>query len=83
MVPFLYQDVSFHVDKGEIFGFLGPNGAGESTTMKIITCFMPQTSGLVKVLGMDVSKDSLKIRERLGYLPKNCPSERFIEKSKN
>lgn len=67
------QDVSFHVDKGEILGFLGPNGAGKSTTMKIITCFMPQTSGIVKVLGMDVAKDALKIREKLGYLPENCP----------
>lgn len=65
--------VSFKVERGQILGFLGPNGAGKSTTMKIITCFMPQTTGSVKVLGLDVQKDSLKIREKLGYLPENCP----------
>ncbi len=67
------HNVSFKVEKGEILGFLGPNGAGKSTTMKIITCFMPQTSGTVKVAGLDTVKDSLKIREKLGYLPENCP----------
>lgn len=67
------HDVSFNVQKGEILGFLGANGAGKSTTMKIITCFMTPTSGNVRVLGLDVQKDSMKIREKLGYLPENCP----------
>ncbi|MFN8672691.1 MAG: ATP-binding cassette domain-containing protein [Candidatus Sericytochromatia bacterium] len=67
------QNVTFDVKKGEILGFLGANGAGKSTTMKIITCFMPQTSGNVRVMGLDVQKDSMKIREKLGYLPENCP----------
>ena len=65
--------VTFTVQKGEILGFLGPNGAGKSTTMKIITGFMPQNEGSVKVAGLDITKDSLKIREKLGYLPENCP----------
>jgi ABC-2 type transport system ATP-binding protein len=67
------HNVTFRVEKGEILGFLGPNGAGKSTTMKIISCFMPQTSGTVKVSGLDTGNDSLKIREKLGYLPENCP----------
>jgi ABC-2 type transport system ATP-binding protein len=67
------HNVTFRVEKGEILGFLGPNGAGKSTTMKIISCFMPQTTGTVKVSGLDTTKDSLKIREKLGYLPENCP----------
>ena len=67
------HNLNFSVKKGEIVGFLGPNGAGKSTTMKIISCFMSQTSGTVKVSGLDTSKDSLKIREKLGYLPENCP----------
>src|SRR5688500_2747376 len=71
-VPVIHN-VSFKVEKGEILGFLGPNGAGKSTTMKIISCFMPQTSGTVKVSGLDTARDSLKIREKLGYLPENCP----------
>ena len=65
--------LSFSIGKGEIVGFLGPNGAGKSTMMKILTCFVPQTDGEAFVCGLDVSKDSLKVREKIGYLPENNP----------
>jgi ABC-2 type transport system ATP-binding protein len=67
------DDVSFSVGKGEILGFLGPNGAGKSTTMKIITGFIPPSSGTVKVCGFDVEEDSMETRRRIGYLPENNP----------
>ena len=67
------RDISFSVAKGEIVGFLGPNGAGKSTTMKIITGFIPSTSGEVKVCGMPVDVDNLKTRQLIGYLPENNP----------
>ena len=67
------QDVNFKVQSGEIVGFLGPNGAGKSTTMRILTCFSPASSGTIRVLGMDVQNDSLKIRSKIGYLPENVP----------
>jgi ABC-2 type transport system ATP-binding protein len=67
------DDVSFSVGKGEILGFLGPNGAGKSTTMKIITGFIPPSSGTVKVCGFDVEDDSMETRRRIGYLPENNP----------
>jgi len=67
------SDLSFSVGQGEVVGFLGPNGAGKTTTLKILTCFLPPTSGKVRVNGLDVSQDSLKIREQLGYLPENVP----------
>ncbi len=67
------NDVSFTAAKGEIVGFLGPNGAGKTTTMKIITCFIPQTKGKVTVCGHDVSKESLKVRKLIGYLPEHNP----------
>jgi ABC-2 type transport system ATP-binding protein len=67
------SDISFNVDKGEIIGFLGPNGAGKTTTMKIITCFMPPTSGDVAVAGMDVLENSLEVRRKIGYLPEQNP----------
>lgn len=67
------DDVSFEIGSGEIVGFLGPNGAGKSTTMKIITCYLPQNSGTVKVCGFDVKEDSLKVRKNIGYLPENNP----------
>lgn len=65
--------ISFKVDKGEIVGFLGPNGAGKSTTMKILTCYMPQTSGTVTVDGKDINTHGLEVRERMGYLPESTP----------
>jgi ABC-2 type transport system ATP-binding protein len=67
------SDVSFSVGSGEIVGFLGPNGAGKSTMMKIITCFLPPTSGEVKVCGYDVLEQSIDVRSRVGYLPEHNP----------
>jgi ABC-2 type transport system ATP-binding protein len=67
------DDVSFVVEKGEILGFLGPNGAGKSTTMRILTCFMPPTSGTARIAGYDIFKDSLQVRRRIGYVPENAP----------
>jgi ABC-2 type transport system ATP-binding protein len=67
------NSISFEVNKGEIVGFLGPNGAGKSTTMKIITGFIPSTSGEVKVCGKVVDVDSLDTRKLIGYLPENNP----------
>jgi ABC-2 type transport system ATP-binding protein len=65
--------VSFNVNKGEILGFLGPNGAGKTTTMRMLTGFMPASSGTAKVGGYDVFRDSLEVRRRIGYLPENPP----------
>lgn len=65
--------ISFEAEPGKILGFLGPNGAGKSTTMKIVTCFIPQTSGNVTVCGFDVIKDSLAVRNTIGYLPESNP----------
>jgi len=67
------DNVSFNVEKGEIVGFLGPNGAGKTTTMRILTCFMPATSGSASVAGYDVFEDSLNVRKRVGYLPETVP----------
>ena len=67
------QDVSFRVEPGRIVGFLGPNGAGKSTTMKILSCFMPASSGTATVAGYDVFAQSLDVRRRIGYLPENAP----------
>ncbi len=66
-------DVSFEVNAGEIVGFLGPNGAGKSTMMKILTCFIPQTSGTASVCGYDTSEESLDVRKNVGYLPEHNP----------
>ncbi|MBI3951259.1 MAG: ABC transporter ATP-binding protein [Acidobacteria bacterium] len=65
--------ISFEVKKGEILGFLGPNGAGKTTTMRILTCFLPATSGTAKVAGFDVFEQSMEVRKRIGYLPENPP----------
>jgi ABC-2 type transport system ATP-binding protein len=67
------DQVSFTVEPGRIVGFLGPNGAGKSTTMKILSCFMPATSGSARVAGYDVFTQSLEARRRIGYLPENAP----------
>ena len=67
------DNVSFGVKTGEIVAFLGPNGAGKSTMMKIITGFIPATSGSVLVNGTEVSSDNTEIRKRIGYLPENNP----------
>lgn len=65
--------VSFTVNKGEILGFLGPNGAGKTTTMRILTGYMPATSGTAKIAGFDVFTDSMEVRRRIGYLPEAPP----------
>lgn len=67
------KDVSFKAKDGEILGFLGPNGAGKTTTMRIISGFMPATSGTVLVDGLDIFAQSLEARRRIGYLPENPP----------
>src|SRR5688572_26017992 len=67
------KDLNFEVEKGEVVGFLGPNGAGKSTTMRILTGFMPATSGRASIAGFDVFEQSLEARKRLGYLPENTP----------
>ncbi len=67
------KDISFKVNNGEILGFLGPNGAGKSTTMKILTGYIPASSGSVSVCGMPVSVDSLDTRKKIGYLPEHNP----------
>ena len=65
--------VSFEVAKGQIVGFLGPNGAGKSTTIRMLTCYMPPTSGGATVNGFDIFHRSEQVRESLGYLPENVP----------
>ncbi len=65
--------ISFTVQKGEIAGLLGPNGAGKSTTMRILSCYMPATSGTARVAGLDVFKESHEVRRRIGYMPENNP----------
>jgi ABC-2 type transport system ATP-binding protein len=65
--------ISFTVARGEIVGLLGPNGAGKSTTMRILSCFMPATSGTVRVAGFDVFYQSDEVRRRIGYMPENNP----------
>jgi len=67
------RDVSFRVAPGEIVGFLGPNGAGKTTAMRILSCFMPATSGAARVAGYDVFRQSMEVRRRIGYLPENVP----------
>jgi ABC-2 type transport system ATP-binding protein len=65
--------VSFEIKTGEIVGFLGPNGAGKSTMMKILTCFLPQTSGKASVYGFDIEEQSIEVRRNIGYLPEHNP----------
>src|SRR4030081_1805032 len=67
------KDLNFEGGKGEIMGFLGPNGAGKTTTMRILSSFMPPTSGRASVAGFDVFEQSLQARAHLGYMPENVP----------
>lgn len=67
------KNLNFQINKGEIFGFLGPNGAGKTTTMRMITCYMPPTSGSVRVDGLDPVANGLEVRKKIGYLPENNP----------
>ncbi len=65
--------ISFSVRKGEVLGFLGPNAAGKTTTMRVLTCFLPADAGTVTVAGRDVVEDSIGVRRSIGYLPENNP----------
>jgi ABC-2 type transport system ATP-binding protein len=67
------DSISFQVDKGSIVGFLGPNGAGKTTTMRMLTCFLPPTSGTATVAGFDVLQAPLEVKRRIGYLPEAPP----------
>src|ERR1051325_7801133 len=65
--------ISFEVQKGQIVGFLGPNGAGKTTTMRVLTCFLPPTSGMSTVAGFDVLEQPMEVKKRIGYLPETPP----------
>ncbi|MCZ6698719.1 MAG: ATP-binding cassette domain-containing protein, partial [Planctomycetota bacterium] len=65
--------ISFHIEEGEIVGFLGPNGAGKTTTMRILTCYMPASSGTARLAGHDIFSESLEVRRAVGYLPEMAP----------
>ncbi len=67
------NQISFSVDKGQIVGFLGPNGAGKTTTMRMLTCFLPPSSGTATVAGFDILDQSMEVRRRIGYLPETPP----------
>lgn len=67
------ENVTFNAEKGEILGFLGPNGAGKTTTMRILSGYMPPTSGKAEVAGYDVVEKSLEVRRRVGYMPETIP----------
>lgn len=73
------SDVSFSVERGEILGFLGPNGAGKTTTMRILTGFLPPTSGSASVAGFDIETESLQARRHIGYLPESVPLYRELK----
>src|SRR5580698_5808097 len=67
------DNISFEVEKGQIVGFLGPNGAGKTTTMRVLTCFLPPTSGSAQVAGFDVQDQAMEVKRRIGYLPETPP----------
>ena len=67
------DEISFEASPGRILGFLGPNGAGKSTTMKMLTCYLPQTTGEATVCGFNIASQSLEVRKRIGYLPESNP----------
>ena len=72
------KGISFGVKKGEVLGFLGPNGAGKSTTMRMITGFLPPTSGTAVVCGHDIASDPVEAKKCIGYLPESAPSYRAM-----
>jgi ABC-2 type transport system ATP-binding protein len=76
------DSITFSAEPG-VLGFLGPNGAGKSTTMKMLTCFIPQTSGTATVCGFDISKDQLEVKRNIGYLPESNPlyTEMYVKES--
>ncbi len=67
------DSLSFKAETGQIMGFLGPNGAGKTTTMRMLTCYLPPTSGTASIDGFDIGEDSLEVRRRIGYLPEQPP----------
>src|SRR6266403_843383 len=67
------DNISFEVEKGQIVGFLGPNGAGKTTTMRVLTCFLPPSTGSAEVAGFDVLKQPMEVKRRIGYLPETPP----------
>lgn len=67
------NNLSFDVSRGEVLGFLGPNGAGKTTTIRMLTCFLPPTSGSVEICGYDILDSSMAVRELIGYLPEKTP----------
>jgi ABC-2 type transport system ATP-binding protein len=67
------RGITFSVEKGEVVGFLGPNGAGKSTTMRLLTGYLPPTEGRIEVAGAKLPKESLLVRQRIGYMPENVP----------
>src|SRR3989454_7116531 len=67
------SNISFGVARGEIVGLLGPNGAGKSTTMRILACYLPASSGTVRIAGQDIFRHSREVRRRIGYMPENNP----------
>ena len=68
------DEISFDVQQGEVLGFLGPNGAGKSTTMRMLTCYLPPSSGSAEVNGFSIQNQPLQVREHVGYLPESAPS---------
>ena len=79
------NNITFIAQAGKVLGFLGPNGAGKSTTMKILTGFIPQTSGTTSVAGFDISTQSLQVRQNIGYLPETNPQylDMYVKESLN
>ncbi|MFR2948264.1 MAG: ATP-binding cassette domain-containing protein [Akkermansia muciniphila] len=67
------KNASFQIEKGEIVGFLGPNGAGKTTTLRMLTGYLPPTSGTATIAGFDIVKNPLEARKHLGYLPEHVP----------
>src|ERR1700722_3175706 len=67
------DNISFEVEKGQVVGFLGPNGAGKTTTMRVLTCFLPPSTGTANVAGFDVQDQAMEVKRRIGYLPETPP----------
>src|ERR1700722_16270340 len=67
------DNISFKVERGQIVGFLGPNGAGKTTTMRVLTCFLPPTSGTARGAECDVLEQPMEVKNRIGYLPETPP----------
>ncbi len=79
------NQLSFTASPGSILGFLGPNGAGKSTTLKILTCYLPQTSGTATVCGFDINSQTMEVRRNIGYLPEHNPLylDMYVQESLN